>query len=707
MRVWPRRVLVRWRDQAHGHDAVAVVGLVDTGARAGASRVLGARVRSVYRGCRSGWLAGRFAGIAGAVIGSSLRWSMLMTATVLVAAVAGAQPSVTATSSVNAPSDGPLAAAGERNAVPRKASKPDRKSPEEVTFEAGHVELQGAFSPLRLSKGVELTVHRYRVTADQLTLERSATGLQVAGDGSISFCPCANSPLAVGFSHATVAPPTDLFLKSATFRACGIPVFWLPAFWVRSPNRSGVMSPRLSYRGSDGLFVGTALHLPLSKRVEPSPEFIDFAIGSYGIQGVDLGAQLVTVNTLSRLRWDYLEHGFFELDAMGHRALGGATSGSWRMDALRGRRARTGYVDFEASSRSYDHSRAEMLFADGRYLLGAGFHQTALRGTALREPGTWGPQARFGVGSAVFDIGQVDTSVVTTGVLTDASSIEPLALHSSSLRLDARPGPFAVKGALRESWLLHNRGVQAKNRGIIGSEAQVSLPLLRAFGQSDSPWTHWLEPQLIATAAVERVQSPAYEAGNDLPVSLQVGLLNVLGRSRGTNTNSLLLRGGATRQRDLQSAMAARWLTSGDWLNLGATVGVVEPLDSAKRAWLSQVRGRVGRPNSILVGARLEGRSVGEPTSVRWLLDEGFSSVLSHWYSEPGWTLGVELEVGLLDRTAFLAGSTVDLETEAPLSHRLGAAYRHPCGCLAVSSLAGWRVGREGLDVTLLVDLMP
>jgi hypothetical protein len=233
------------------------------------------------------------------------------------------------------------------------------------------------------------------------------------------------------------------------------------------------------------------------------------------------------------------------------------------------------------------------------------------------------------------------------------------------------------------------------------------MPLVRGFAVGNSPLVHWLEPQLRATIAVERSAATSDDGANDYPGSVQLGLLNVLGRSRGANTTSLLLRGGGVGSHDLQPALAAKWLASSEWLNLGATVGVVEPTDKANRAWVSSARGRVGRADRVVLGARLDGRSVGEPTSVRWLLDEGFNPLLSQWYSEPGWTLGGELEVGLLDRAAFLAGSTMDLERESPLSHRLGAAYRHPCGCLAMSSLAGWRVGRQGWDVSLLVDLMP
>ncbi|MGC4066003.1 MAG: hypothetical protein QM784_15410 [Polyangiaceae bacterium] len=576
-----------------------------------------------------------------------------------------------------------------------------------IDLTAGHVEIEGPFNRLSLSRGVKLTVHRYRVTADHLTLDRTPRGLQVDGSGSVAFCPCTTPPLTVGFSSALVAPPTDLILRNATFRAYGVPVFWLPVFWVRSPNRFGLLSPRLSYRGHDGLFVGSGFHLPLSKNVEPSPEFVDVYFGNYMLSGMDVGAQLVTVNTVTNVRWDYLDKSLVELDFRGHRALGNFSSAAWRVDTIRGPRARTGYVSFDAANRAYDHNRVEAVVSDGETLVSIGLHESALRGTGLRRLGMWGPSARIGVGTALGDVGHVDSALTSLGIIASDSDPSAVTLHTSTLRFDMRPGPFAVKSAMHERWLLATGPNQELSGGTIGTEAQLSLPLVREWGDSPSPWTHWLEPHLLATAAARHSGESATASVEGITTA-QFGVSTWFGRPRSTSALHVLLRGGVVRTgSDVREVTAARLSSGGEWLGLGGSAASESPWNDRDRAWLSVLRGRLGRIDRIALSTRLEGRSLREPLAARWLLDEGFSPWLSRWYSVPGWTLGNEVDVGLFDQLAATAGATIDLQSESVIAQRIGAAYRHPCGCLAASTIAGWRVGRPGWDVTLLLDLMP
>jgi hypothetical protein len=580
----------------------------------------------------------------------------------------------------------------------------------EILLDAGHMEIDGGFNRFRLSNGVRLTVHRYRVTADEMTLERTPRGLIVNGSGSVSFCPCVQPPLTVGFTSATVAPPTDLILRNASFRAYGLPVFYLPWFWVRSPNRSGMMSPRLSYRGNDGFFLGTGIHLPLSKRYEPSPEYLDLSFGSYLFSGFDIGGQLVTTNTVTNLRWDRLHHNFVEFDAVGYRTLGDATAVAWRADALRGARARTGYVSFEASSRAYDHSRLEVLHADGQKLFSIGFQNTSFRGLPLREMDRWGPSARVGIGTAIADFGYVDSTTTTYGIVANDSKIQSLTLHSSTIGVDARPGPFAIKSAVHENWMLGSGSLTGHSEGVFGAEARMSLPLVRNYGSSRTPVSHWLEPHLLSTSAWQRIDGgDTVERSYGGIRTAQLGLLNVVGQSRSVTATSLLTRVGFVESptSSAQQAFAARWLASGTWLAVGGAVGTVQPWNSRSRAWMSTLRGRVGRIDRVSLSANVEGRSTLEPLAVRWLLDEGFRPWLSRWYSAPGVTVGSQLDINLFEQVASMAAVTFDVEQERLLSERFGLAYRHPCGCLAASSVAGWRVGRDGWDVSLLLDLMP
>jgi hypothetical protein len=571
------------------------------------------------------------------------------------------------------------------------------------------MEIDGSFNRFLLSNGAKLSAHRYQVTCDEMTLERTPRGLMVDGAGIVAFCPCPNPPLTVGFSSAMVAPPTDLILRNARFRAYGVPVFWLPWFWVRSPNRAGMMSPRLSYRGDDGIFIGTGFHIPFSKKVEPSPEYLDISLGSYLTSGVDVGTQLVTANTVTNLRWDYRKRGLVEFDATGHRALNDTTSLAWHTETIRGERARTGYVSFEAASRAYDHGNVSVLHSNGEQLLSFGVQNVAMRGSALRDVGLWGPSVRMGIGSAIGEVGQVDTSTAVYGLTSNTSGeFDALAIQGASLRFDARPGPFAWKTVFHENGLIGTGGLSQMNEGSSGGESRLSLPLVRSFGVGPSRWAHWFEPEALSTVAWQRADNEAGRGRYESIRTAQIGVLNVFGRPRSSSATSLLLRGGWVVQGDEPSqALVARWLSSGQWLALGGSVGTVTPWERRDRAWMSTLRARFGRLDRVAVSANLEGRSVVEPTAVRWLMDDGFTPWLSRWYSRPGWTTGTQLDVGLLDQVAAVAGISVDLEKEKLLAHRMGVAYRHPCGCLAASTMTGWRVGRGGWDVTLLLDLMP
>ena len=53
------------------------------------------------------------------------------------------------------------------------------------------------------------------------------------------------------------------------------------------------------------------------------------------------------------------------------------------------------------------------------------------------------------------------------------------------------------------------------------------------------------------------------------------------------------------------------------------------------------------------------------------------------------------------------ARADVDLDAHSLLAVRGLARYRHPCGCFGLGVVAAHRVGRDGVDVTLSVDVTP
>ncbi len=578
-----------------------------------------------------------------------------------------------------------------------------RQPTREIELHAGHVEIEGPLNRLSLSEGVELTVYRYRVTADRLTLVHTPQGILVEGDGRVSFCPCASSPLTVSFSRATVAPPTDLLLKQTTFRACGVPVFWLPAYWVRSPNKLGLMTPKLAWRATDGPWIGTGAHVPLSSKVDGSDGALELLAGAYLFGGVDLGAQFRSPRNVTSVRWDYRKRGFLELDSKGYRHWDNQMSLSWQVDALRGDRARTGPVTFEAATRNYDRFRTELAYADGRALYSLGLQADVARATSFTNAGQFGPSARWGVGAALGNIGRVDSSLAVLGRMRQSDGANVVALHSADLGFDFRPGPFTVRWVSRERWIVGSGAAQAYDAGLLGSELRAGLPLVAEFGEHRGSWAHWFEPFLVATAAW-RGYGPAYgQAAAQPVVTAQVALSNKVWSEASSTSVSLQLRAGSIAMATQQTqATAARWVASGNWLALGGDAGW-----GGSDNWLSSLRARLGRVDRVAIRSRLEGRGARQPTQIRWLLDEAWSPWNEGWFERQGWMAGGDLDVSFGSQVAVSGGLAYDVGRSSLIAESVGASYRHPCGCFAASSRTSWRVGRNGLDVLLLLELMP
>lgn len=572
----------------------------------------------------------------------------------------------------------------------------------DVELHAGHVEIEGPLNNLQLSHGVVLTAHRYRVTADSLTLERTAQGISVKGDGRVAFCPCADPPLTIGFGRATVAPPTDLLLRNSTFRACGVPVLWLPAFWIRSPNKLGLLTPQLAWRGADGPWVATGVHVPSSRSPEGSGGGAELLAGVYLRGGVDLGVQLRGASSRTLLRWDHIGSSFWVLDSSGYLPNDKKLSVSFSVDALRGQRGRVGAVSFERATRNHDRARAELSSSDGTSLYAFGVQSDVLRATSPTDLRGLGPSARWAIGAPLSDFGRLDSSTQLLGHLYAFDQAKLAAQHAAELGFDARPGPATLRLSMHESWLLGTGAYREFDAGLIGTEARASLPLVAEFGQ-ERALAHWLEPLILVSTSL-RGGGAGYKEPGVHPISTaQVGLTNKLGSRVEPNAISVQMRAGSVLESGrISRGVASRWIASTTWYAMGGDFGW-----AGADSWLSTLRARVGKVDRIALRSRLEGRGHNEPTTVRWLLDEAWSPWHLGRFSRAGWLLGEDIDMTIGHQVAVSGGIAYDVVREAFVSKRASASYRHPCGCLAVSSTVDWRVGREGWDAWIAFELMP
>ena len=572
----------------------------------------------------------------------------------------------------------------------------------DLTFRAGHVTVEGPLSTLTLCDSVEVTVHRYRLTAEQLTLQRTSAGVLVRGPGLVAFCPCEATPITVRFSEANVAPPTDLFIKHAVVRAGGVPVFYTPLLWLRSPNRMGVLSPHFGWRAQDGLWMGSGVHLPFRTSVSEA-YVMDVTAGAYLRGGWDVGALLTTPRTTTQIRWDRVQTSFVDVDAHGSEVLESASIG-WSADMLRGARARSGFVTAEAAARLTDRSRVEFSHSDGSVVLGAGLRWEAWRAAGLDSLGLMGPQLRLAVGTSLDRLGQVESATSIFAWSSERQRSSMLTVHGTDVGLDARPSVFVARLALHERLTYSSGQTEDLRTAMAGVDARLSLPLVKSWTASSSRWSHWVEPFALVTAAWGRDSLQELTASTERTRSAQIGLTNTVGRPHSDTAYQLELRAGilSSASSTRTTALALRARSSGRWMGVGSD-GVL----ASDRSWLSSSRVRLGDPKLAAFTLRLEGRTAQSWSQQRWFSDEAWVPMLMPWFSRSGWTSIGDAALAPTEWLAVNGGIGGDMTAEKTLFDFAAVAYRHRCGCLAISAMVSERLGRSGWDAWAMVDLMP
>ncbi|MEO8799216.1 MAG: hypothetical protein ABI551_15105, partial [Polyangiaceae bacterium] len=222
----------------------------------------------------------------------------------------------------------------------------------------------------------------FHLSSDALTLRTTPRGIDVDGHGKLAFCPCLGTPLTLGFGGAIVAPPGDLILKSPTLQVYGVPIAWLPYFWLRSPARVGLLPPDIAYRGKDGLFLGEGVHLPW--KLGDGQNGLDLRAGAYTTGGSAFAGELRTPASVTTIAWDHKEGDGVGIDARGaieETSQGKAFSAvTWNVDALRGTRGIAATTDVDSAARVVDRAGADAaLRADG-WTIASGVRSASYRG---------------------------------------------------------------------------------------------------------------------------------------------------------------------------------------------------------------------------------------------------------------------------------------------------------------------------------------
>jgi hypothetical protein len=582
----------------------------------------------------------------------------------------------------------------------------------DVKFRAKRVDVEGELDRLEMSGNVVVSADRYRLTSDHVVVTRGPRGLELKGEGRLAFCRCESPPIQIGFQSATVAPPTDLLVEDPTLRIAGVPVCWLPYFWLRSPTRVGLLPPRLSWRGDDGLLVGAGVHLPLDKEV-PADGSIDVTASGYLEGGAEVTVNALTRTTTSYVRWDHLRSSFVVVDAHGAVTSDDDATVSWRVDAIRGGRARRGLLTLDEVSRRYDRVRFSLSHVTSSAALAFGAHADTRRAEDVNDLDSYGPLVHLGLFAPLSRFASSEGAITTRSFILPSGEQRAVLQQRLGVSLAAHLGPLSAELAARQWLEATTESSRAAAAASVAATARLSLPLVRHFADPRDPVRHWIEP------LVEGVGASLREANGTLIASTPegeiagafAGLRTSLGRQSRRWAAELDGRAGLIGYNPERGASASDVIVEGRASATTQPFGVssrwAASASDARRAHVTTSRLRLGPRESLHVAGYAEGRTDAEPILARWVGSDRWAAPRVGYYDDDGWSVGGEV---LVPWTRWLASSfstDYDLTRASLLGMRGSVAYRHPCGCLAVVGWAGHRLGRDAVDASVSLDLMP
>jgi hypothetical protein len=589
--------------------------------------------------------------------------------------------------------------------VPARAevpAPPDARGREfRVDFSARHLDVDAELGELSLSGDVVVTVGRYRLGGERVRLKRGPRGISVQGGGDIALCSCEAPPVTLGYSSVTIAPPSDVIIEHAVLRAGGVPLFWLPYLWLRSPDRLSLIFPSAEWRGDDGLLLGSGVHVPFaSNQGRPAARALDIGAFGYVKGGARLDARLFTPQSTSFVRWDQLDGTALTIDA--HAAVAGESGAVWAydVDASRGERGREALSLLEAAARRYDHARLGV-GSSGTSLFALGVQADGARGDWLADPAQIGPFAEVAAGGALgkrssYSLDVAAGSWSRTGeprtLGTETRGVERATLESALL---AGPALLRVAAFEQSDWLALPGQAVANLRA--GAGARLSLPLVRRFGAL----SHAVEPGI--TARVERLYWDG-NAENSLVAS--GGLDTSLGGGRRAGAASARLAAGVAGDPEAPEPVSEALLGSDARLFGLRLSALAEP---RLRAAEATARVRLGARGGTTLTGFAEARTDAVPALAP---AQAGGDMLPRYhelgaYDRSGLTTGGELTLKPWPVLLLGGGADIDAVEQELLGVHGFARYRHACGCIAIAGFAASRMGRAGFDAGLSLDLMP
>lgn len=595
---------------------------------------------------------------------------------------------------------------------------------------------------IELAGNVRVDSPPFHLRSQRIKLSRTKYGIEAEGNAQLAFCPCLGTPLTIQFDKAIVAPPGELILKSPRLDVYGVPVLWLPWFWLRSNDKLGLLPPEVAYRGQDGFYAGGGVHVPWKDR--GSKKSLDVLGGGYFDGGFVTDVRLVTPSTSTKVRFDRLSGGHaprlvahegrdgnadegLAIDARGSNQTDVATV-AWDADVIRGRRGVVATTDVETAAKPWDRAAASGSVRVGRVIAETGYRAVTARGGDLTTVDAAGPFAALRTSGSIGTNATYDATVEggalrVTGPGAQAATSDSMSYGRAEIGglATTNAGPIEVSLRARGAGDIAAAGRQDGGDRAGTARLRFGIPFARAYEGSvvgnephpNDPIVHVIDP--FASAAVLHA-----EGNGMLGVLPGRGLASVHGTAPVTEIGlaSRLGRWGSRRAAESSASFGAAYGSS-------VTPDVARPLLrgrlSATLSWLglevqsARVFGapasggavvgslRVGREDGPRTYTHLEARDGLDPVLARALTDASVE-VPAGFLAREGVTGGSGLVIPWVPAVTTSAGVDVDATARQLVAARAGLELRDRCKCLTVRVNGAHRIGRDGVDVWVALD---
>jgi hypothetical protein len=606
---------------------------------------------------------------------------------------------------------------------PKRAPEPDDFDLEAEAFGTrGLVRTRAdtvSFDPkersLELSGDVRIDSDPFHLRSQHIKLSRTRWGIEADGGGRLAFCPCLGTPLTIEFEKAIVAPPGELILQKPKLEVYGVPVMYLPWFWMRSAEKIGVLPPDLAYRGHDGFYVGDGVHLPWKDR--GARESLDLRGGAYLVGGFVADARLLTPVGTTKVRWDRLRG----QDGLQVDARGATQSVAWDADVLRGRRAVVMTTNLDAAAKPYDRASAAASLDADPIVAQAGYRAITRRGGDLERIDTSGPfvALRSSGGTAPGPLQATWDATVEGGALT---SLRTSTLSYARGELGGLAttsfGPVVTSLSARGAGALANEADRSGTDATGAARVRFGLPLARAYEPADldphdrnDPIVHIMEPFAetgILYASGDALLGTLPGRGmavvdGTAPIT-DAGFVTTIGRWAQRQALTIGASGGFAYGVEDPATTTALLRTRG--AASMAFVGFDVESGHTKRGHAVTARARVGRADGLRVHANVAARDRIDPVLARALTDAPLEPGAG-FLADTGTTGGAMLVVPWTRAITTSVGADGDANARELVAIRGGLDLKDRCGCVTLHANGSHRVGREGVDVWITLDFAP